>query len=97
MKDTEGYERIAEYLDGLKTSRFSISMPCLRTLKLDHISFEQAYTSELSNSFICRILINYCRYALDNFKKDFTENALLYISENRKNSLPNQSECFIVK
>ena len=86
MKDTEEYERIAAYLDGLKTSRFSISMPCLRTLKLDHISFEQAYTSELSNSFICRILINYCRYALDNFKKDFTENALLYISENSKKS-----------
>ena len=86
MKDTEEYERIAAYLDGLKTSRFSISMPCLRTLKLDHISFEQAYTSELSNSFICRILVNYCRYALDNFKKDFTENALLYISENSKKS-----------
>ncbi|MBQ1659832.1 MAG: hypothetical protein II059_08335 [Clostridia bacterium] len=86
MKDTEGYERIAEYLDGLKTSRFSISIPCLRTLKLDHVSFEQAYAEELSGSLVCRILVNYCRYALDNFKTEFTEGALLYISENSKNS-----------
>ena len=86
MKGTEEYERIAEYLDGLKTSRFSISIPCLRTLKLDHISFNQAYADELPGSFICRILVNYCRYALDNFKTEFTEGALLYISENNRNS-----------
>ena len=87
----EEYRPISGYLNGLKTSRFSISRPCCRGLLLDHISFKQEYTDRLSGTFVCRILVNYCRYALDNFKTEFAENALLYISGNSKNSFQNYS------
>lgn len=52
-------------------SRYDLSPSTYRLLQKDHIRFEEKYVRKFGNSFICRILINYMRYAEKNFPDSF--------------------------
>ena len=63
--------REAEIIEQGTLSRYDMSYHGFRQLQRDHIRFVEKYTSAFTNTFICRILINYMCYAQDNLQKSF--------------------------
>lgn len=52
-------------------SRYGLSSFSRRQLQRDHIKLTESYAAAFENSFICRILVNYMRFARENFLEDF--------------------------
>ena len=61
----------AELIEKGVLSRYDLSYYSCRQLQRDHIRFEEKYTATFTNTFICRILINYMCYAQDNLQESF--------------------------
>lgn len=64
---------MSEIFDTGTLSRYDMSYGTYRRLQRDHIRFEEKYTERFSNGFICRILVNYMRYAQENFLEAFED------------------------
>lgn len=60
-----------ETIEAGTLSRYDMNCYTFRQLQRDHIRFEEKYTEKFTNSFICRILINYMCYAQKNFLERF--------------------------
>lgn len=60
-------------------SRYDMSYYTYRQLQRDHIRFKGEYAKKFSNSFICRILINYISCALENSRNQFASGMLDYL------------------
>lgn len=74
---------MSEIIETGNLSRYDISYYTYRQLQRDHIRFEEKYIKKFSNSYICRILINYMCYAQDHFVEQFEADIVKRLESNQ--------------